>query len=312
MTEPVLVEVERSGLVESVHRGSLVITAPDGSVIHEVGDVTSPVFPRSSTKPLQGVGMLRAGLDHDGADLALACGSHSGEPGHVERVAAMLAAAGLDESALACPPAYPLHEPTMHAATEPLRVTMNCSGKHAGMLATCVAAGWPTDGYEQPGHPLQKALADTVVELTGEPIATTGVDGCGAPLFAYSLTGLARAFGRLVQASAGSEELRVADAMRAHPWLVAGTDREDTALMGAVPGLLSKIGAEGVLAFALADGTAVALKMSDGAKRGCAPLAVAVLAYLGVDVSDLEALANPPVLGGGRPVGRLRVSWSAP
>ncbi|WP_432848676.1 asparaginase [Amycolatopsis sp. CA-161197] len=312
MTEPVLVEVERSGLVESVHRGSLVITAPDGSVIHSVGDVTGPVFPRSSTKPLQGVGMLRSGLDYDSADLALACGSHSGEPGHVERVAAMLAAAGLDESALACPPAYPLHEPTMHAATEPLRVTMNCSGKHAGMLATCVAAGWPTDGYEQPGHPLQKALADTVVELTGEPIATTGVDGCGAPLFAYSLTGLARAFGRLVQAPSGSDELRVADAMRAHPWLVAGTDREDTALMGGVPGLLSKIGAEGVLAFALADGTAVALKMSDGAKRGCGPLAVAVLAHLGVDVSDLEVLANPPVLGGGRPVGRLRVSWSAP
>ncbi|MEV4599592.1 asparaginase [Amycolatopsis sp. NPDC049253] len=312
MTEPVLVEVERSGLVESVHRGSLVITAPDGSVTHFVGDVTSPVFPRSSTKPLQGVGMLRAGLGYDGADLALACGSHSGEPGHVERVAAMLVAAGLDESALACPPAYPLHEPTMHAATAPLRVTMNCSGKHAGMLATCVAAGWPTDGYEEPDHPLQKALADTVVELTGEPIATTGVDGCSAPLFAYSLTGLAHAFGRLVQASPGSEELRVADAMRAHPWLVAGTDREDTALMGAVPGLLSKIGAEGVLAFALADGTAVALKMSDGAKRGCAPLAVAVLAHLGVDVSGLEALANPPVLGGGRPVGRLRVSWSAP
>ncbi|MGW4482272.1 asparaginase [Amycolatopsis sp. NPDC004368] len=312
MTEPVLIEVERSGLVESTHRGSLVITAPDGTVAHEVGDVTGPVFPRSSTKPLQGVGMLRAGLALAGADLALACGSHSGERGHVERVAAMLAAAGLHETALACPPAYPLHEPTMHAATEPLRVTMNCSGKHAAMLATCVAAGWPTEGYEQPGHPLQKALADTVVDLTGEPIATTGVDGCGAPLFAYSLTGLARAFGRLVQASAGSEELRVADAMRAHPWLVAGTDREDTALMGEVPGLLSKIGAEGVLAFALADGTAVALKMADGAKRGCAPLAVAVLAQLGVDVSGLEALANPPVLGGGRPVGRLRVSWRVP
>ncbi|WP_326567027.1 asparaginase [Amycolatopsis rhabdoformis] len=312
MTEPVLVEVERSGLVESTHRGSLVITAPDGSVTYSTGDVTSPVFPRSSTKPLQGVGILRAGLAYDGADLALACGSHSGEPGHVERVAAMLAAAGLDESALACPPAYPLHEPTMHAAGEPLRVTMNCSGKHAAMLATCVAAGWPTEGYEQPGHPLQKALAEAVVELTGEPIATTGVDGCGAPLFAYSLTGLARAFGRLVQAPQGSDELRVADAMRAHPWLVAGTDREDTALMGEVPGLLSKIGAEGVLAFALADGTAVALKMSDGAKRGCAPLAVAVLAHLGVDVSELAELANPAVLGGRRPVGRLRVSWRVP
>ncbi|HWD02209.1 MAG TPA: asparaginase [Amycolatopsis sp.] len=312
MTEPVLVEVERSGLVESVHRGSLVITAPDGSVLHATGDVTTPMFPRSSTKPLQGVGMLRAGLAYDGADLALACGSHSGELGHVERVAAMLAAAGLSESALACPPAWPLNEASLHEAAEPLRVTMNCSGKHAAMLTTCVAAGWPSEGYEQPGHPLQRLIAETVVDLTGEPIATTGVDGCGAPLFAYSLTGLARAFSRLVRAAPGSDELRVADAMRAHPWLVAGTDREDTVLMGTVPGLLSKIGAEGTLAFALADGTAVALKLADGAKRGCAPLAVAALAHLGVDVSELADLAEPPVLGGGRKVGHLRVSWPFP
>ena len=312
MTNPVLVEVVRSGFTESVHRGSVVVTAPDGEVLLATGDVTSPMFPRSSNKPLQAAGMLHSGLSYDGADLALACGSHSGEPGHVERVAAMLAAAGLDESALACPPAYPLHEPSMHAAAGPLRVTMNCSGKHAAMLATCVAAGWPTDGYEDPAHPLQKAIADAVVSLTGEPIAATGVDGCGAPLFAFSLTGLARSFGRLTQADPGSDERRVADAMRAHPWLVAGTDREDTVAMKAVPGLLSKVGAEAVWAMALPDGTALALKLDDGTKRGCAPLGVAMLRHLGVDVSELADLAAPAVLGGGREVGRLKVSWSAP
>ncbi|WP_033290107.1 asparaginase [Amycolatopsis jejuensis] len=309
--DPVLVEVVRSGFVESVHRGALVVTAPDGSVLQSAGEVSSPMFPRSSNKPLQAVGMVRAGLAHDGADLALTCGSHSGEPGHVERVSAMLSAAGLTPSALACPPMFPLHEPSMRAAVEPLRITMNCSGKHAGMLATCVAAGWPTDGYEDPAHPLQRAIAKTVEELTGEPIAATGVDGCGAPLFAFSLTGLARSFGKLVQADEGSPERLVADAMRAHPWLVAGTDREDTQLMDGVPGLLSKGGAEGVLAFALADGTAAALKIADGNNRACAPLAVAVLEHLGADVSALGDLV-PPVFGGGREVGQLRVSWSAP
>ncbi|MBB4687564.1 asparaginase [Amycolatopsis jiangsuensis] len=310
--DPILVEVVRSGFVESVHRGALVVTGPDGAVLHSAGDVVSPIFPRSSNKPLQGVGMLRAGLGHEGADLALACASHSGETGHVERVSAMLGAAGLDPSALACPPDFPLNEDAARAAVERLPITMNCSGKHAAMLATCVAAGWPVDGYEDPDHPLQQTLAATVEELTGEPIAATGVDGCGAPLFAFSLTGLARSFGRLTQAESGSAQRRVADAMRAHPWLVGGTGREDTRLMEAVPGLLAKAGAEGVLAFALADGTAAAIKIADGAKRGYPPLAMAILAQLGVHPSGLEDLARPAVLGGGREVGHLRVSWRAP
>ncbi|MDT8910725.1 asparaginase [Amycolatopsis sp. PS_44_ISF1] len=312
MTNPVLVEVVRSGFTESAHRGAVVVTAPDGSVVLATGDVTSPIFPRSANKPLQAAGMLHSGLSYEGADLALACGSHSGEPGHTERVAAMLAAVGLDETALACPPQYALDEASMRAAAGPLRITMNCSGKHAAMLATCVAAGWPADGYVDPAHPLQQALADTVVSLTGEPIAATGVDGCGAPLFAFSLTGLARSFGRLVQAEPGSPERRVADAMRVHPWLVAGTDREDTELMKAGPGLLSKVGAEGVWAVALPDGTALALKLDDGNQRGRGPVGVAVLRHLGVDVSELAELSAPAVLGGGEPVGRLRVSWSAP
>jgi L-asparaginase II len=306
VTNPVLAEVVRSDFVESVHRGALVVTGPEGDARLALGDVTSPVFPRSSNKPLQAVGMLRSGLGFTGEDLALACASHSGEPGHVKRVLELLRAAGLAEDDLACPPDFPLHGPSMRDAAEPRRVMMNCSGKHTAMLTTCVRAGWPTAGYETPDHPLQQAIASAVSELTGEPIAHTGVDGCGAPLFAFSLTGLARAFGRVALASDGPSRT-VASAMRAHPWLVAGTGREDTELMSAVDGLIAKGGAEGVQAFALPDGFAAAIKIDDGTKRACAPLAVEALRYLGVDVSGLAELARPTVLGGGRPVGEIRV-----
>ncbi|HKN55400.1 MAG TPA: asparaginase [Amycolatopsis sp.] len=307
MTNPVLVEVVRSEFVESVHRGSLVVTGPDGGIQLALGDVTSAFFPRSSTKPLQAVGMLKSGLDFNGEELALVCASHSGEPGHVKRVQAMLAAAGRTEDDLVCPPAFPLNETSMRAAAEKRRVTMNCSGKHAGMIATCVAAGWPVPGYARPDHPLQQVLGSVITELTGDSIEHTGVDGCGAPLFAYSLAGLARAFGKVARAADGPER-RVAEAMRAHPWLVAGTGREDTDLMNAVGGLIAKGGAEGVQALALPDGTAIAIKIDDGAKRACAPLAVTALEHLGVDVSGLGELARGQVLGGGEPVGELRVT----
>jgi L-asparaginase II len=276
VTDPVLAEVVRSGFVESVHRGALVITGPEGDVRMALGDVTSPVFPRSSNKPLQAVGMLRAGLGFTGEDLALACASHSGEPGHVKRVLELLEEAGRHEDDLACPPDFPLHVPSMRDAAEPRRVMMNCSGKHTAMLTTCVRAGWPTAGYEAPDHPLQQAIA------------------------------AARAFG-LVATAADGPGRTVASAMRAHPWLVAGTGREDTELMSAVDGLVAKGGAEGVQAFALPDGFAVAIKIDDGAKRACAPLAVEALRYLGVDVSGLDTLARGSVLGGGRPVGEIRV-----
>ncbi|OLT38644.1 asparaginase [Saccharomonospora sp. CUA-673] len=305
-----LVEVVRSGFVESVHHGSLVVTAPDGTVRASVGDVTAPMYPRSSNKPLQALGMLRAGLDVADADLALASASHNGEPGHVEPALAILARAGLTEDDLHCPPDRPRGEP----AAEPRRAAMNCSGKHAAMLATCVAAGWSTSDYTAADHPLQRAIADTVAELTGEPIAWTGVDGCGAPLLAYSLTGLARAFGRLVTGE--GDRRRVADAMRAHPWLVAGTDREDTVLMDAVPGLLMKGGAEGVHAYALADGTAVAFKIADGNARAREPILVESLRLLGAlpagkaagEAIDRMARGAGVVTGAGVDVGSLRVT----
>jgi L-asparaginase II len=269
--------------------------------------VTTPVFPRSANKPLQAVGLLRAGLvPREEADLALISGSHFGEPVHVRRVREMLSAVGLPVAALRCPAALP-H--TAQARDEWLRrpggpepVLMNCSGKHAGMLATCVVNGWPVDSYLDPKHPLQVAIAEAVTDLAGEPIAAVGVDGCGAPVFAFSLTALAGAYARLVEAPAGSSERRVADAMRAHPELVAGTGANDTALMRSVPGLLAKVGAEGVIAAAVPGRGAVAVKISDGAERARTPVLLDELSRLGIEVPPLAE----PVLGGGEPVGEVR------
>lgn len=302
MTHPVpLVEIVRSGLREGMHHGDVVVLDPDGSTRLALGDVDSPMYPRSALKPAQSAGMLRAGLELPAEDLALATASHSGEEGHVAAVRALLERFELSTADLRCPPDWPMNEAARDARDAKLRVTMNCSGKHAGMLAACARNGWSTSDYLAISHPLQETIASTVAEMAGEPIANTAVDGCGAPLFAVSLTGLARVFQNLV----GGHRL-VAEAMRAHPWLVSGTGREDARLMPAVDGLVSKIGAEGVFAFALPDGRAAAIKISDGADRARLPVAVGVLRCLGVS-GDLDDLAELPIYGGGEPVGSVRL-----
>jgi L-asparaginase II len=311
---PIVVEVERSGFVESRHRGAVAVLAADGEVAVRTGAVEEPIFPRSANKPIQAVAMLRSGLDLDGADLALAAASHSGEDFHVAGVQDLLARAGLGAQALRFPAQWPMEPGVAFAYArgggEPARVRMNCSGKHAAMLLTCVVNGWPTGSYLSPDHPLQRAVARAVEDLTGEAPAAVGVDGCGAPLFAVSLLGVARAFRALVTAEPGTPERRVADAMRAHPEWTSGTRRDERRLMEAVPGLLLKCGAEGVDAFALADGRAAALKIEDGAMRARTPLSVAVLQYLDAPVEDpatLKELATTPLAGGDKTVGEIRV-----
>jgi L-asparaginase II len=222
----------------------------------------------------------------------------------------MLAAVGLGPDDLGCPPALPLHEPTraawLTAGRQPDRLAMNCSGKHAAMLSACVAAGWPTEGYLARDHPLQQAIEARLAEAAGEPVTAVVVDGCGAPQHALSLAGLARGLLGLVQAPAESRERAVADAMRAHPWYVAGTGREDTALMQAVPGLLIKGGADGVHVAALPGRGAVALKLDDGGDRGRTPALGAALLRLGVPADSLAPWSLPPVLGGDDVVGEVR------
>ncbi len=306
MSRPVLAEVVRSGYVGSVHAGSLLVVDARGDTVLALGEVDAPVFPRSSNKPLQAFGLLRAGWRPvDDAELALATASHSGEPEHLAVVRRMLAGAGLDETALGCPPGLPLSEPAAHALLASggaaTSLTMNCSGKHAAMLACCVARGWPTQGYLDTSHPVQVAVQAALEDLAGEQVAHVAVDGCGAPQHALTLRGLARAFTALVRS-----EHRVVTAMTGHPQLVGGTDRDVTALMTAVPGLVAKDGAEGVYAAALPDGSAVALKIADGAGRARMPVMAAALHLLGV--TGLDALLTTPVLGGGLPVGQVRAT----
>ncbi len=310
MSTPVLAEVVRNGFVEGRHHGSVVLTGPDGAVQWSLGVVDRPMLPRSANKPMQTLGMLRAGLDLPPELLALATSSHSGEPVHLDGVRRILAGAGLTESDLRTPPGHPLDEQArddrVRAGGRPEPITMNCSGKHAAMLASCVARGWPTTSYLDPGHPVQRIIADTVAELAGEPIGAITVDGCGAPLMAISLAGLAQAFGRIASAAPGTDAARVADAVRAHPELVSGTRRDEAALIRATPGLLAKGGAEGVYAAGLPDGRGVAVKICDGATRARVVVLVATLARLGVDNEAVRRQRELPVLGGGRSVGSVR------
>ena len=317
MNPVVVAEIVRSGFVEGHHYGSVVALDADGTVAWSVGSVDAPVLPRSSNKPLQALAMVRLGLDLPPDLLALACASHSGEPFHVEGARRILASAGLDESALQTPPDYPLddaaREQLIRSGGVKAPVLMNCSGKHAAMLATCVANGWDIATYLDPQHPLQQGILATFTELTGEP-AQVAVDGCGAPLLSTSLVGLARAFRTLAVATDGPEH-RVAEAMRAHPEYVSGTTRDELALLRAIPGSIGKAGAESVHAVALPDGRAFALKTDDGAPR-VRPVLMAealrrsgVLETPGVDADAVRRTGVLELLGGGRPVGEIRATY---
>ena len=316
-----LAEVVRGDLVESVHLGHLVVLAPDGAPVLTVGRPDAVVYPRSSLKPLQAAAMLRAGLDLPDRLLALAAASHNGEAAHLDGAREILAGAGLGVEALQNTPDLPLHAPSalawQQAGHGPQPLTQNCSGKHAAMLATCVAAGWDTATYLDPAHPLQQAVRAEVLALTGDDAADLHptTDGCGAPLFATSLSGLARAFARLA-ADADGPGGRVVRAMAAHPEMVAGTGRDATAAMRAVPGLACKDGAEGVYAGVLPSGAAFAFKVLDGAGRPRPAVLAAVLRAAGApdvdgaDTGALDALGDVPVLGHGRPVGGVRVPFA--
>jgi L-asparaginase II len=304
--------VVRSGFREGVHYGAAVGITPGGEVGYRRGDVDAPVFPRSAAKPFQALASLRAGAPVAGAQLAVAAGSHSGQDIHVDVVLRTLAASGLGPDDLRCPADLPLdrrvRDDLLRAGGAASRPLMNCSGKHAAMLAACVASGWSTADYLDPDHPLQRLVRSTVEELCGEPVAHTAVDGCGAPQLAVSLAGLARGLRALVLAPAGTPEAAVVAAMRDFPEYVAGDGRDDTRIMRALPGAVSKIGAEGVIALAAPTGAAAAVKISDGdgLSRARTMAGLAALEALGTDVAPVRDLMSSDVLGGGAPVGVVR------
>ncbi|MEH1168871.1 asparaginase [Micromonospora sp. CPCC 205539] len=323
-----LARVTRNGFVESRHYGSVVVLDPDGRVALSAGVPDEPVLPRSTLKPVQALacliaataapGSARGGEALTGPALAIAAGSHTGDDRHVTVVRAMLAAAGLTEDALGCPEDWPEDEATrerlFRVGAQRDRIRMNCSGKHAAMLVASARRNWSTHDYLDPAHPVQRETADTVARLAGTPVTHLAVDGCGAPLFGLPLTGLARTFQALVTAPAGTDEARVAAAMRRHPEYVGGWHgHPNTDLMRALPGVLAKGGAEGVLAVATPDGHAVAVKAIDGSPRATTAIALAALDAAGVPVGGAEALRRVPVLGGGVPVGAITadIDWTA-
>lgn len=304
-----LAAVRRSGLIESRHFGSLIALNPDGQVVLALGDPDAEILPRSTVKPLQALACLTAGAPLVGAEIAIASGSHTGEDEHVRVVRGILQKAGLDESALGCPADRPENEATfeqMIRSGEPRSaIRMNCSGKHAAMLLTCAVNDWSTDDYLDPAHPLQQHIAKTMASLTGVALTHTAVDGCGAPLFATSVHGIATAFQRLVLADADEPAGHVAAAMREFPFYVGGSGQANTELMRALPGVLAKGGAEGVIGVAAADGSAVSMKIIDGSPRATTLIALRVLDFVGVSVTAAQALAEVPVLGGGQRVGEI-------
>ena len=326
-----LAVLERSGLIESRHLGAAVVVSPDGSVLRELGDGSALVYGRSSLKLLQAIAVLRSGVALEGAQLVLASGSHAGTPAHVAIVRDILERAGLDEDALQCPIDWPLDGASRSAAAGPRRITMNCSGKHASFLLACVENGWPIDSYLDPAHPLQQLIRSTVEEFVAEEdsageVGRVGIDGCGAPVFATTLCGLATAVGRVAGAAANSlpsgsvsvsdrvgdpDAARLTVAILSNPWAIDGHGRANTVVVEQL-GLIAKGGAEGVMVMGAPNGTAVALKVLDGSPRATTLVALELLASVGTitraDAQRVAAVTREKVLGGAVPVGGIRVS----
>ena len=300
----------RSGVDESVHFGAVVCLGPTGAIEFAAGNPHALVYPRSSTKPMQALAMVRSGLDLPSELLALVCASHDGTPLHTDAARRILGTVGLDESALLNTASMPLDAASerelIRAGVAPSPITMNCSGKHSGMLATCVHQRWSLTDYLQQEHPLQLAITHAVDDVAGERHTHIGTDGCGAPAHMISMLGLARSFAAIASGRAGTAGERVYEAMTSHPQMVGGERRDVTQLMRTIPGLMAKDGADGVFAGALPDGRAVAVKIADGGDRARPPVMLAALTALDIDVDAAAALVQAPILGHGKPVGEVR------
>ena len=297
----VLAKVTRGDLVESLHLGHLIVLNSDGSTYSSKGLPELPIYPRSAIKSLQAAAMLKAGLRVEDNELAIICASHSGSQSHIDSVTKMLTSRGLSTSQLKNAVDKPLgeKEKVSWSDKEPSQLAQNCSGKHAGMLITCQQNGWDMNSYLDLNHPLQVAIKNEIEELSGEKVSATSVDGCGAPLYAISLIGLARAISNLVKSK---EDLyqQIVSACTKYPELVAGDGRLTTRMMKAVPGLFMKEGAEGVQVCALRDGRVIAIKIIDGSWRPVAPIIMEIFKRWGVEMPDesVKIYGGASVIGG--------------
>ncbi len=303
--DAVLAEYVRDEIVESEHRGFFLALNADGSVLKSHGDTATKIYPRSTIKCVQASAMVRHGLKLEPRLLALAQSSHSGAAMHLDGAREILRSVGLDESALQCALDRPLGETERRAWGDaaPTRIAMNCSGKHAAMIATCVINSWPIESYLAPAHPLQIAIKDELEELSGEKITVTSTDGCGAPLFLISVSGLAGAI-RAITISTDPIHKSVMDAARAFPEMVGGLGRHNTQMMQEVPGLFMKDGAEAVNVSSLLDGRTFVFKVSDGSLRAFRTIVHACLKDYGIDTK----LEPEKVMGGPRVIGTIRAT----
>jgi len=304
-----LAVLERSGFDESRHVGAGVVVDASGTVIDSVGDVTASIYPRSTMKPFQALAVRRSGALFSDEELVLTTASHAGTAAHQALALHMLESFDHVESDLGCPPDMPFDRGTARMMDGPRRLAMNCSGKHAGMLAACRVNGWDEATYLDIEHPLQQRVRSVVEEYTHETVDLVGTDGCGAPVFPLTLTGLARGFAGVV-ARADDDSAALTDAVLAHPWAIDGVGRANTVTIERLQ-VLAKLGAEGVMVMGLPGGAAVAVKVLDGSQRAGTLAALALLERNGLVASDgvaevLEATGER-VLGGGVPVGAVRV-----
>ena len=299
----VLAQVTRGEVVESQHRGHLVLLDAHGTVKLSRGNPAALIYPRSAIKSIQAAAMMRAGLSIEPRLLALVASSHSGSDMHQQAVLEILALGGLNESALLNTQDRPLGDEERRdwGSKAPTSLAQNCSGKHAGMLLTCGINNWSTHDYLDPGHPLQVLCRTELEDLASEPVSLTSIDGCGAPLFLISLIGLARAIHKIT-ISDNSIHRGILQSCRDFPEIVAGKARLTTRKMITVPGLFMKEGAEGVLIGSLPDGRTFAFKIEDGSPRPLGALVVAVLNEFDI-ASPAE---DAPIYGGKKVVGTIR------
>jgi L-asparaginase II len=298
----VLAKITRSDLVESLHLGHLIVLNADGSTYLSKGSPELPIYPRSAIKSLQTVAMLKSGLIVKDDELAIISASHSGSRNHIDLVTKMLTSRDISISQLKNAVDKPLGEKEKFSWGDkaPSQLAQNCSGKHAGMLITCQQNGWDMKSYLDLDHPLQVAIKNEIEELSGEKVSAVSLDGCGAPLFAITLIGLAKAISNLVKSNENPYQQIVSACMK-YPELVAGEARLTTRMMRAVPGLFMKEGAEGVQVCALRDGRVIAIKIIDGSWRPVAPIIMEIFKRWGVVMPD----ESVKIYGGASVVGAV-------